>query len=85
MRVCVKFGGPPLFFGAAAAPWVVVVVVSRSKVGVRDPGLERGVEVCVGWSEWAYCLLGLVVVVVVVRVSCSFEGWFSVFLSSDKF
>lgn len=56
-------GGSSLFFGSAATPWVVVVVF-ESKVGVRDPGL-------VGGSEWAYCLLGLVVV----RVSCSFEGF----------
>lgn len=35
-----------MFFSAAATPWVVVVV-SGSKVGVRDPGLERGVDVCV--------------------------------------
>lgn len=32
VRVCVKFGGPSLFFVSAATPWVVVVV-SGSKVG----------------------------------------------------
>jgi hypothetical protein len=81
VRVCVKFGGPSLFFVSAATPWVVVVV-SGSKVGEgpwigeRRRGLGGG-----GLLRVAYCLLGLVVV----RVSCSFEGWFSVFLSSDKF